>query len=98
MRGVTLVELLVVIALLGIAAGIAAVGLSPRAAEPAPAAHRAIAAARRLAIASGRPQTVRIPSNSERPLLATAHPDGSVIADSAVAVEYLTGRPHDASR
>ena len=90
-KGNTLVELLVVLAILGVVAGVA--GLSFRA-EPTPAAIDAagaqVAAARREAIRTGRPVTV-IVSREGHVSVATAHADGSVVADSALSIDRFTG-------
>lgn len=89
--GNTLVELLVVLAILGVAAGVA--GLSFRA-EPTPvpvdAARAQVAAARREAIRTGRSVTVVV-SDQGQVSVATAHADGSVVADSALSIDRFTG-------
>jgi prepilin-type N-terminal cleavage/methylation domain-containing protein len=100
--GVTLLELLITVAILGVVAGVVTLTL-PRLDEPAPdtAASR-IARARREAVASGRPVTVRVDtvgaSASAPPVDATAWPDGSVVADSVLAIDQLSGRPAHATR
>lgn len=91
--GVTLLELLVTMAVLGIVAGVVSVTLR-RLDEPAPDSPASrVARARREAVASGRPVTVTIDTMN-----ATAWPDGSVVADSVLAVDRLSGRPAHASR
>jgi type II secretory pathway pseudopilin PulG len=89
--GNTLVELLVVFAILGVVAGVA--GLSFRV-DPTPAAVDAagaqVAAARREAIRTGRSVTVVV-SRDAHVSVATAHADGSVIADSALSIDRFTG-------
>ncbi len=103
-RGVTLIELLVVLMILGLMAGI--VGLSFTRDEPAPdagtlaAAHDTIAAARRSAIAGGMPVAITVLVNragehdaGPQTYRATALPDGSVIADAALGIDRLSGRP-----
>ncbi|MGH7718681.1 MAG: pilus assembly FimT family protein [Gemmatimonadaceae bacterium] len=90
-RGATLVELIVVLALLAILAGV--VGLSIRRAPEIPQAgdiQAMVADARRTAIRSGRSVT-RLLSIDGRAIAVTAHPDGVVIADPGVAVDRLTG-------
>jgi prepilin-type N-terminal cleavage/methylation domain-containing protein len=91
-RGNTLVELLVVLAVLGIIAGVAGLTFG-RARQPISpnAAEATIAEARRQALRSGRSVTVTIPSGDTL-LAATAHPDGHVVADSLLAIDPLSGR------
>jgi prepilin-type N-terminal cleavage/methylation domain-containing protein len=86
-RGTTLVELLIVLALLGVLAGV--VGLSmhrtpvlPRLSET----QAAIGATRRAVIRSGHTVTQPLPDGG----WVTAYPDGSVIT-TAPSVEPLTG-------
>lgn len=86
-RGVTLVELLVVIVLLGIIAGVSVLGFA-RASTPARDDKRdrvlgPLAAARRNALRMGRPVTITI-DDSSAVLSATALPDGSVVADAGI--------------
>ena len=91
-RGLTLVEMLVVLVLLGVMAGVAAVALPPPLA-PAPAsALNDLATARRTAITSGRSVTVAFSWDSQPARSVTALPDGRVVADSAVPVDLFTGR------
>jgi prepilin-type N-terminal cleavage/methylation domain-containing protein len=112
----TLVELITVLAILGIMAGI--VGAAFIDAEPvAPTgialAHASVADARRQAITTGLPVTIALTVGDElgpahapdsfsvaptgnartRFYRATAIPDGSVLADSALGIERLSGRP-----
>ncbi len=91
--GVTLVELIVVLAILGLMAGV--VGLSaphtgwPTETDPWTAA---IEAAREAAIDSGRTVTIALRvRDSVRE--ATALPDGSVIVSGAPIVDRLSGIP-----
>lgn len=90
-NGTTLVELLVVLAILGVIAGVA--GLSFRAepkSVPVDAARAQVAAARREAIRTGRSVTVVVPAEGQVSV-ATAHADGSVVADSALSIDRFTG-------
>lgn len=90
--GNTLVELLAVLAVLGVIAGIT--GLSfRRVAGPAVAneAVTRIADARRQAIRSGRSISVIVSMGGET-MAATAHPDGRVVADTALGIDLLSGR------
>ena len=89
--GVTLVELVVVLVLLGIMAGV--VGLTLETARPVAAVDpmtAAIAAARDSAIRGGRAVTMSIPSPAG-PLNATAWPDGRVAADAPLGIDLLSG-------
>lgn len=91
--GNTLVELLVVLAVLGVMAGVT--GLSFRGvAEPnvADEAVTRIANARREAIRSGKSISLVVWGPGE-PMAATAHPDGRVVADRPLAIDFLSGRP-----
>lgn len=89
--GSTLVELLVTIVLLGIVASMTTLAARrfepPRADDPAVI----ISAALDSVLASGRSQTLRITVGGES-TLATVNPDGSVIADSILHLNRLTGR------
>ena len=89
--GNTLIEILVVLAILGIAAGIAGVGFRSAMPVPVNETTAAIAAARRDAIRSGKSITIFV-EHADRVLSATAHPDGRVVADTALAVGHLSGR------
>lgn len=97
-RGTTLVELLVALAILGVAATVVALS-APHPAQPTDEARaRAeLAALRSRAVASGRVQTAVIIVGA-RGRLATAMPDGTLITDSIGDVDRYTGRPADARR
>jgi type II secretory pathway pseudopilin PulG len=92
LKGSTLVELIIVLTVLGIAAGVVGVAIG---ALPSPAtvseSAAAIAGARRQALATGRAVTITL-EDSTGLHAATALPDGSVIADSTI-LDRLTGRP-----
>ena len=98
--GVTLVELLVVVTLLALSAGIA--GLALRQTRQSTDANRRfllvsrLADARREALRSGRPVTIRH-ADSGGAGFATAFPDGSIVADALVggiaSVDRLSGKP-----
>jgi prepilin-type N-terminal cleavage/methylation domain-containing protein len=89
--GVTLVELLVVLVLLGLVAGV--VGLTMHTAQPLAAIDPAlstIAAARDSAIRTGRSVTITLEARDAQREV-TAGPDGRVIADTALDIDPLTG-------
>lgn len=97
-RGVTLVELMVVIALLGLMAGITTVALARRPAVPAADVRVApIVAARTAAIRRGRDSTVVFEVDGVR-FLATAHPDGRIVAAKSLGIDPLSGRRADVGR
>lgn len=92
LRGNTLIELLVVLAILGIVAGVAGLGFrSTPTPAPTDEAVAKIAAARREAIRSGKSITISVVDDGHV-LAATAHPDGSVVADTALGIDRLSGR------
>lgn len=90
-RGVTLLELLVVVTLVGIVASVAVIAMPGKRVLPDDTAHR-IAGARTEALRTGRPVTVVVQLDTVYGV-ATAMPDGSVLADSAAHVDRLTGQP-----
>jgi len=92
-RGFTLVELMVVLAILGVMMGV--VGLATRSlGETDPEAERAarIAEARRRALETRRPVVLQV-AEGDSAWRMVALPDGSVRADSALGLDELTGRP-----
>ena len=93
--GFTLLEMTVAVALLGILAAVA--GLAMRAdAAPDPARERAlrIESVRRQALVERHAVRFVIDSAASGQVTeAVALPDGRVLADSAAAVDALTGRP-----
>lgn len=92
-RGVTLVELIVVLAILSVIAGVTT--LAFRRAGPVTSAaawESAIAAARRTAMDSARSVTLTIRIGDSL-YAATALSDGSVVADAPLAIDRLTGAP-----
>ena len=89
--GVTLVELIVVLAILGVIAGVTT--LAFRRADTGPSVPLwvgAIAQARRVALDSARAMslTVRV---GDSVYAATALPDGSMVADTGLGFDRLTG-------
>ena len=89
--GVTLVELLVVLILLGLMAGIAGIAVSrtPERAIASSVTAR-VAQARRAALRDGGAVTLTLRIDG-RPYDVTAFPNGSVVADSSLNVDRLTG-------
>jgi prepilin-type N-terminal cleavage/methylation domain-containing protein len=94
-RGVTLVELLVTLVILGVIAGVTVLAVRrmdpPRADDP----RTIIADTLRAVLASGRPTVVRIMTDSG-PASATIRADGGIVADSVLGVERFTGAPNRA--
>lgn len=93
--GVTLIELLVTLGLLGTMAGVVGLAISGATREPdvsEPTAH--LTAARREALRSGKPISISLVLDG-RTYAATALPDGSVRGDSIFDADPLTGRPSD---
>jgi prepilin-type N-terminal cleavage/methylation domain-containing protein len=92
--GVTLLELLVVLAILGVMAGIT--GLAFRTPHQTPTeterASERIAAARHEAIVTGHDVTTEVMLD-EQPHAVTAHADGRVVADALPALDPLSGHP-----
>ncbi|HEU4557052.1 MAG TPA: prepilin-type N-terminal cleavage/methylation domain-containing protein [Longimicrobium sp.] len=89
--GATLLELMVALAILAIAAGVVVPALR-HAAQAPPTLHDHVAAARREALEQGRAVT-RTLRDSAGTRLLTAYPDGRVAADTVLGVDPLTGRP-----
>ena len=96
--GVTLAELLVVIVILGLIAGIALQGVAsaPRTANAVSRAaiERQLIAARSAALRTRRPVVVRV-VDSLGAMSAVALPDGSVIGDAPLSRDRLTGTRRD---
>lgn len=88
--GVTLIELIIVITAMAIIAGVGALVMPKRVVPPDDTSHR-IANARTKALRTGQPVQVIVKLVSGYSL-ATALPDGSVLADSEAHVERMTGR------
>jgi prepilin-type N-terminal cleavage/methylation domain-containing protein len=92
--GVTLAELMVVLALLGIVASVAGLALQSSSHLPANEAASTVATARTHALRAGRRVTVGVRIDG-RLRMATALPDGSVIANASLGVDRLSGRRSD---
>jgi prepilin-type N-terminal cleavage/methylation domain-containing protein len=93
-RGVTLIELLITLALLALIASVTTLAIRRIEDPPPDDPGRMLADTLRVVVASGRAATVRLVVGGE-PALATSHPDGSVVADSIVPVERLSGVVRD---
>lgn len=91
--GTTLVELLVVLAVLGIGTSIAGLAFHRAHVPPTPASVMLgrIAAARREAIATGRDVSTTVVLDDQLRAV-TALADGSVLADSVPGLDALSGR------
>ena len=95
--GVTLIELMVVLVLLSVLASVVVLAIrsTPRA-QPLDQANRKVLAARDSALRFGHSVTVEIEAaGSHR--VATAFPDGRVIADTALQFNELSGLPSHAA-
>ena len=89
--GVTLVELIVVLAIVAVIAGVTALSFRRADRDPTVApwvSH--VAAARRMAIDSGHAVTITV-SVGDTVHAVTALPDGSVISDSRLGIDRLSG-------
>ena len=96
--GVTLAELIVVIVILGLIAGMAIQGIGRRsntaATEAGARLERELLSARSTALRTRRPVVVTI-ADSTGATSVTALPDGSVIGDSVLLRDRLTGKRRD---
>lgn len=92
--GATLLELVVTLAILGVAAAVVVPALR-HAADAPPTLNDRVAAARRSALEKGRAVTLQLRDSTGAHLL-TAYPDGRVVADSGLALDPLNGRPRAA--
>lgn len=92
----TLLELLVALAVLGVMAGVVGLAWRPRGTDSAEArqsgVNMLIAAARRRAVQSGAAVPVRM-SGPERPILIVAYPDGRVMGADRFGIDPMSGRP-----
>ena len=91
-RGVTLLELLVTMAILAALSAVTTLGVrrmdTPRLDDP----RTILANGIRQVLATGRPATLHFVIDGVA-TSATVLPDGGVVADSALAIERLTGIP-----
>ena len=91
-----MVELMVTLALLSIVSAVAALALRDAAPLPREDAWSAVMHARGRALREGRAVTIRV-RTSGRLVAATALPDGTIVADSVLHVDALTGQRRDTS-
>lgn len=90
-RGATLLELIVSVAIVGVMASVATLMIR-RPPPPNPSDPLTIIAdTLERVLATGTPLTLQFLVNA-RPVAVTVNPDGSVIADSALFIDRLTGR------
>ncbi len=89
-RAVTLVELLVVLAIMTIMAGVVGLAAPPIHRTNPDVATTRVTAARQAALSSGQPVSITVVAQ-EHPYAVTAYPDGAVVADSTLAVDRLAG-------
>jgi prepilin-type N-terminal cleavage/methylation domain-containing protein len=95
-RGLTLIELLAALALLGLITGVAALRLRPVTLPAGDWRSDSVAALRRRALARGRAQSTVIVGATGGPYRLTALPGGRVLADSALATDPFTGQVREA--
>ena len=96
--GVTLVELMVVLVILGVMAGVTGIAFLTRAPVPEVNASLALVArVREKAVQSGQSATVMLAIHGAA-YLATAFPDGRVVTNAPIEIDQLSGRPSDAAR
>jgi prepilin-type N-terminal cleavage/methylation domain-containing protein len=89
-RGGTLIEILITLALLGVLASVTTLAIR-RITPPDPNDPLTVIADTINAVMkSGRPATLQFIVNG-RPALATLNPDGSIIADTVLHIDRLTG-------
>ncbi len=94
-RGTTLIELMITLALLAIIASVATLAIR-RVEEPPPEDPvRMLADTLRVVVATGHAATIRLVVEG-KPALATILPDGSIVADSSVPIDRLSGAPRNA--
>jgi len=91
--GVTLVELLVVLAILAITTSLASVALRRADSSRDVDANDQVLALRREAIATGHPIT-RVVRRDSASFIVTVLADGRVVADSALGIDPSTGLRH----
>jgi prepilin-type N-terminal cleavage/methylation domain-containing protein len=95
--GVTLIELIVVLVLLSVLASVVVLAIrsTPRA-HPLDQANRKVLTARDSALRYGQSITTVVEIAGSQHV-ATAFPDGRVVADTALHIDELSGQPSHAS-
>src|SRR6266545_2251872 len=97
MKGVTLVELIVALALLGLILGISGLALESLRPPPASDAMRQLEAARAQALRTGRPVVVHVDTVPVRFAPDGSSRGGTIMTDGlVVTVDLLTGAVHAA--
>jgi prepilin-type N-terminal cleavage/methylation domain-containing protein len=89
-RGVTLIELLVSIALVGVIASVTTLALRRIDEMPPDDPVRMLADTLRVVLANGHAVTLQVRVNDAW-ALATIHPDGSIVSDFLLRVDRLSG-------
>jgi len=89
-RGITLVELMVVLAILAVVMSVATLARPSTVATPTDSAAAVVALARTTALATGHAVTKTVQVDG-RPRMVTAFSDGIVVADSTLDIDPLTG-------
>ena len=93
-RGMTLVELLVTLAIMGVLLGVVTLAVRQIAQPVGEDPYHIVADSLRVAAASGRAISLSFVIEGA-PAAATVFPDGSVVSDSVLAIERLSGKlPH----
>ena len=95
--GVTLLELLVVLVILGVTAGLSGPALTRMFEERPPSFTARIADARRQAIGLGQPVMLTL-HDSLGTHVVRVLPNGSVLGASSFAVDWISGRPTHAAQ
>lgn len=94
-RGVTLVELLVTLIVLGLIASVAIVGATRMPSKPSSDPVSVVSESLHVAIVESRAIAFQVAIHDAL-VDAMVNPDGSVDVDSAIHIDALTGRPIDA--
>ena len=93
-RGMTLVELLVTLAIMGVLLGVVTLALQRMDQPVREDPYHIVAESLRVAAATGRAISVSLVVHGAS-IAATVFPDGSVVSDSVLAIERLSGKlPH----
>ncbi len=90
-QGMTLIEVIAVVAIISVVAGVTALALPHVVAIPSDDPGRVLAETRRRALQNGTERTARLLIDSIVHEVVVL-PDGSVIADSGVALDRLSAR------